>query len=246
MTDESKEKEEIHKPGETEFKFRGDWYDLKDIITEGSHLYEIEDNGSKIKIITRAGTGYLIDFFGNIDVTFGPIQVVHDVCGESLGAVEATATDLLYPETRKGRAFGEASAKNTFGLAAKYPVAMMEKRAKARAVNDLLGIRGVYSEDEADEFKEAIREFNNKGKKGNVDHKKKGEEKKEESIDDVISEINSIIDDLGEDDEFKLKIYREIIGDGEITVSQIKAKATDNVKVLVRDRLREIKASRSE
>jgi len=50
--------------------------------------------------------------------------------------------------------FGEASPSNTNNA---YPVAMAEKRAMSRAVLKLSGFYelGVYSEDEADDFKKA-------------------------------------------------------------------------------------------
>jgi hypothetical protein len=47
---------------------------------------------------------------------------------------------------------GEASPKNNKNA---YPFAMAEKRAKDRVIIKLVGLHGVYSEDEADEFKAA-------------------------------------------------------------------------------------------
>lgn len=47
---------------------------------------------------------------------------------------------------------GEASPKNNKNA---YPFAMAEKRAKDRVIIKLVGLHGVYSEDEADDFKPA-------------------------------------------------------------------------------------------
>tara|TARA_B100001093_G_C26392835_1_gene827830 strand:+ start:200 stop:601 length:402 start_codon:yes stop_codon:yes gene_type:complete len=65
----------------------------------------------------------------------------------------ASHSDMGYIES-----FGEASKENCTSMAAKFPVAMAEKRAKSRAVLMLAGFyeQGVYGQDEMEndvEFK---------------------------------------------------------------------------------------------
>lgn len=236
---------EEHKP--IEFVFRGKAWDLWNIL-DNDHVFESGDDGSGrgYKIVTRAGVGKLIDYFGAIDITFGPIQTAN-VCGEEVIAIECCAEDMVRNlsqedldsgwklSTRPGRSFGEASSGNCIGIAAKYPVSMATKRGIARAVFDLLGIRDAYSEDEAEEFREEVKERRRSGKTESPPKK----ETPQETVKEIVAEIAKLIDALNLSEEDKLEEYRSVIGDSSLTKSQIIQRATKDVKIQVRDRLRE-------
>lgn len=231
------------------FLFRGEWHDIRELVGE-TDIFEMKE-GRGAKIITRPGIGRLIDFFGNIDVSFTKVLEVA-MCGERTIAIEACAKDLNHPENRPGRAFGEASPLNLVGFSKKYPVAMAEKRAKARAVLDLLGVRGVYSEDEADEFREEV--LARKSEAPAAEEKKESEEpqeakkeekeEKKETAKEVVKDIQTICDKYGFSEEEKLDVYRNVLGDKDLSKSQITLRATIETKKEVRDKLRQLGKSK--
>lgn len=71
--------------------------------------------------------------------------------GNSLASVATLCVTGRMGE-RSEWSIGEASPKNNKNA---YPFAMAEKRAKDRVIIKLVGLHGVYSEDEADDFKPA-------------------------------------------------------------------------------------------
>lgn len=81
-------------------------------------------------------------------VIWAPVQILESDSGK---AVAILATGTLGDHTEWS--IGEASPKNNKNA---YPWAMAEKRAKDRVILKLLGFAGeVYSEEEADDFKDA-------------------------------------------------------------------------------------------
>lgn len=88
------------------------------------------------KIAARAG------------IAFEPPMIV-----ESDGAAGVVSICVIgMMGERREWSFGEASPKNNKNA---YPYSMAEKRAKDRVIIKLVGLHGVYSEDEADDFKES-------------------------------------------------------------------------------------------
>ena len=67
----------------------------------------------------------------------------------------AIRIQLASPERVREWSFGEAMGYN---LKNNYPFAMAEKRAKDRVILKLAGLHGVYSEEEAEDFKESLRD----------------------------------------------------------------------------------------
>jgi len=92
-----------------------------------------------------------------LDIQFDPerIQIVHK------DAVKKECVLIVVGSVMEGEceriewSFGEAMGYN---LKNNYPFAMAEKRAKDRVILKLAGLHGVYSEDEADDFKESLRD----------------------------------------------------------------------------------------
>ena len=217
----------------TKFTFRNKEYILEDLLEDGD-LFDLEgpDGSAQGKIIVRAGIGRLSDKLENIDWHIGPIQQFefNDVKGM---AIECACIDLEDKDGPCGRSFGEASPSNCIGIGSNYPVSMAEKRGKARSLLDLLGIRGVYSEDEAKELKDQVTKQSNR--------KSSKKEAKEDTISDksIVKKINQYVDDLGIGKEGKLNIYRDILGDKTLTLSEIKTQATEDTKKEVLSRLKE-------
>ncbi len=81
-------------------------------------------------------------------------EVIHIDLAQKHACVKCVAHQVLEDGTVIARAesFGESTPYNTKNA---YPVSMAEKRAKARAILQLTEFysEGVYSEDEADDFK---------------------------------------------------------------------------------------------
>lgn len=98
-------------------------------------------------------------------ITFDPPQVL-DSDGAA-GVVSMCVTGRLGDKVEWS--IGEAAPKNNKNA---YPWAMAEKRAKDRVILKLLGLHGeIYSEEEADDFKEAARNQRNKPTEdGYADH----------------------------------------------------------------------------
>jgi thiol:disulfide interchange protein len=99
-------------------------------------------------IVTRTGVEKIASTAG--------ITLSYDVINLNLADKEAcvkcTATQVLPSgEIKTAESFGESTPYNT---KAPYPVAMAEKRAKARAILQLTEFysEGVYAEDESDAF----------------------------------------------------------------------------------------------
>lgn len=110
-----------------------------DILRED--LFELKFGSRTIPIITRTGIEKIMAKAG-ITVTY---EMTHLSAEHKFVAIKATAVcGDLQVET-----WGESSPKNT---TQNYPIAIAEKRAKARAVLQLAGFYsvGVYSEDEFD------------------------------------------------------------------------------------------------
>ena len=95
-------------------------------------------------IITRAGIDK-IQAANNIDIDYELLHKSEDTKCVIIKAVAKLGDKII-------RTFGEAAPMNNTNA---YPVAMAEKRAMARAVLKLAGFYqlGVFSEDEADDFK---------------------------------------------------------------------------------------------
>ena len=95
-------------------------------------------------IITRAGIDK-IQAANNIDVDY---ELLYNSDDTKCVIIKATAS----LGEKSIQTFGEAAPMNNQNA---YPVAMAEKRAMARAVLKLAGFYqlGVFSEDEADDFK---------------------------------------------------------------------------------------------
>lgn len=82
-------------------------------------------------------------------IKFDPPMIVQSDIANKLVAVSVTGHLNDHSEW----SFGEAAPYNNKNV---YPFAMAEKRAKDRVILKLVGLHGdVYSEDEADEFKNA-------------------------------------------------------------------------------------------
>lgn len=112
------------------------------------------------KIITRAGIDK-IQAAAKIKVTYEPVYINR---GERGLDVAVKALGVMGDETIE--TFGEASPENT---TQSYPFAMAEKRAMARAVLKLAGLyaEGFFSEDESDDFKDAVKAGRKAQYKGN-------------------------------------------------------------------------------
>lgn len=83
-------------------------------------------------------------------IWFDPPQVMEARSADKTVAICVTG---YMGDARKEWSFGEASPGNNKNA---YPYAMAEKRAKDRVILKLVGLAGfVYSEEEADDFKEA-------------------------------------------------------------------------------------------
>lgn len=80
------------------------------------------------------------------DITFYPPTVIESNGKD--GVVAICVTGLMGDKTEWS--FGEAAPKNNKNS---YPYAMAEKRAKDRVIIKLVGLHGIYSEEEADDFK---------------------------------------------------------------------------------------------
>ena len=101
-------------------------------------------------IVTRTGVEK-IAIAANINLRY---EVIHMDLEKKHACVKCEAVQVLEDGIVIARAesFGESTPYNTKNA---YPVAMAEKRAKARAILQLTEFysEGVYSEDEADDFK---------------------------------------------------------------------------------------------
>lgn len=99
-------------------------------------------------IVTRTGVEKIASNAG-ISLTY---QIVSLDLASKEACVKCIATMSEGDTTKSAESFGESAPYNT---KAPYPVAMAEKRAKARAVLQLTEFyqEGVYAEDESDEFK---------------------------------------------------------------------------------------------
>jgi hypothetical protein len=90
-----------------------------------------------------------------LDIRFEEPNIIH------CDAVKKECVLIVKGSIMKGESeveewsFGEAMPYN---LKNNYPFAMAEKRAKDRVILKLAGLHGVYSEDEADDFKESLRD----------------------------------------------------------------------------------------
>jgi hypothetical protein len=94
------------------------------------------------------------------DIEWQPPQIIQADTGNGIAVMVAVGK----MGERTEWATGEASPKNNKNS---YPWAMAEKRAKDRVVLKLVGIHGlVYSEDEADDFKQEPRTTDQNGEAG--------------------------------------------------------------------------------
>jgi hypothetical protein len=90
-----------------------------------------------------------------LDIRFEEPKIIH------CDAVKKECVLLLKGSIMRGESeieewsFGEAMGYN---LKNNYPFAMAEKRAKDRVILKLAGLHGVYSEEEADDFKESLKD----------------------------------------------------------------------------------------
>jgi len=99
-------------------------------------------------IVTRTGVEKIASASG-ITLSY---EVIHVNLAQKEACVKCTAFLTKGDEVISAESFGESSPYNT---KAPYPVAMAEKRAKARAILQLTEFYqvGVYAEDESDDFK---------------------------------------------------------------------------------------------
>lgn len=99
-------------------------------------------------IVTRTGVEKIASASG-ITLSY---EVIHVNLAQKEACVKCTAFLTKGDEVVSAESFGESSPYNT---KAPYPVAMAEKRAKARAILQLTEFYqvGVYAEDESDDFK---------------------------------------------------------------------------------------------
>ena len=101
-------------------------------------------------IVTRTGVEK-IAIAANINLRY---EVIHMDLAQKHACVKCVAEQMFEDGIVLARteSFGESTPYNTKNA---YPVAMAEKRAKARAILQLTEFysEGVYSEDEADDFK---------------------------------------------------------------------------------------------
>ena len=101
-------------------------------------------------IVTRTGVEK-IAIAANINLRY---EVIHMDLAQKHACVKCVAEQVFEDGivTARAESFGESTPYNTKNA---YPVAMAEKRAKARAILQLTEFysEGVYSEDEADDFK---------------------------------------------------------------------------------------------
>jgi len=99
-------------------------------------------------IVTRTGVEKIASH-ANITLAY---EVIHINLQAKEACVKCTAFRADGEEVISAESFGESAPYNT---KAPYPVAMAEKRAKARAILQLTEFyqEGVYAEDESDDFK---------------------------------------------------------------------------------------------
>ena len=99
-------------------------------------------------IVTRTGVEKIASI-ANISLSY---EVIHINLEAKEACVKCTAFRADGDEVVSAESFGESAPYNT---KAPYPVAMAEKRAKARAILQLTEFyqEGVYAEDESDDFK---------------------------------------------------------------------------------------------
>jgi len=99
-------------------------------------------------IVTRTGVEKIASI-ANISLSY---EVIHINLEAKEACVKCTAFRADGEEVVSAESFGESAPYNT---KAPYPVAMAEKRAKARAILQLTEFyqEGVYAEDESDDFK---------------------------------------------------------------------------------------------
>jgi hypothetical protein len=99
-------------------------------------------------IVTRTGVEKIASHAG-ITLAY---EVIHINLQAKEACVKCTAFMTNGDEVVSSESFGESAPYNT---KAPYPVAMAEKRAKARAILQLTEFYqvGVYAEDESDDFK---------------------------------------------------------------------------------------------
>lgn len=99
-------------------------------------------------IVTRTGVEKIASASG-ITLSY---EVIHVNLAQKEACVKCTAFMTKGDEVISAESFGESSPYNT---KAPYPMAMAEKRAKARAILQLTEFYqvGVYAEDESDDFK---------------------------------------------------------------------------------------------
>lgn len=127
--------------------------DKKDRLRELAGKYKLgKEDFFKVHnsvIVTRTGVEKIASSAG---ITLDYEIVSLNLSGKE-ACVKCTATQVLPTgEVKTAQSFGESTPYNT---KAPYPVAMAEKRAKARAILQLTEFysEGVYAEDEADDFK---------------------------------------------------------------------------------------------
>lgn len=95
-------------------------------------------------------------------ITFGPPSVIEANAAGKIAVICVTGT----LGEREEWSIGEAMPSNNKNS---YPFAMAEKRAKDRVILKLVNLHGeAYSEDEADDFKEANPELDGKGPSRNA------------------------------------------------------------------------------
>lgn len=102
-------------------------------------IFIMQRGGKEIPIITRPGIER-IQQNNNISVS---LELVY--CGEGVSSAVVKAS--AFKEDAAVVTFGEANSAN---CKVPYMVAMAEKRAKSRAILQIEGFKGVYSEDEFD------------------------------------------------------------------------------------------------
>lgn len=196
------------------FTYLGEEYNLTEIVGE-SELFTTDDG--KTQVITKKGIVVLLNHFPDIDYRFDTIQQLR-FSDTNVLSLHAEVFNIKHPELRTGRSFGEVSIKNSTGFhgeeEAQYPVAILENRARNRAIIRHFGIPGLFSEEESPDFsRENITNSSTNG----VD----------DSIDIVIQkkceELNVTTEDLH-------SIYCTILKDDSLTEEDVSLRATKKVK----------------
>jgi len=146
---------------ELAFTYHGKAYKMSDVVSEENYMV-LEDEGRSINIILKHGIREICDFFGFKDASKKVIYADETKDFGSMIVIELTMqkTGPMYTDLKDAERYftgtGEISGQNYKESRVPYPFAIVEKRARSRAVLWEIGVNA-YGEEESEEFGKMIR-----------------------------------------------------------------------------------------